>query len=723
MKTIFTLTLMLALFTAQAQLVVTNKSIFRTADQMLLANELFQSGEPFAEELGYNLDDLDPMLPNLPDSIAYTTGIEGYEYSRYLLGSVISRSGIGLSMMWSPMIKQMAAMEPASFDGMFTGGMQNGFKEDDEMMMMVGHFSMLAHQMAPKNPFPQFADFESGDPQLPQAVAPDFAMDFSTLRWDRSKMDKTLNPAAMGQSLWKQYYWAKDMLSAFHDSLNNTIEADGIISPDSVGSPHFDPKNNVFFGGNNLDGFIGQVLTAESVNKVMFLLTSLAYDGTSLGMVDAATYNPANGVKYFPHHVAVTEGSVDPMLPPRATGFSVTDPSSDLYDQLSLLLGTVSFKNMMDPAINDPAHLAYHKVFDGDPFPAAMSQSGSMGAYDIMVGASMVIFQNIMAMHYNSTEGTFVDVANLNGGSIVMDKKISARNADLIIVALAKMATEFSETQLGNMALSALDAQALYIVTKFKDASGGFYNSVTIGAANDATAKKAETQAAIAQGLYVAYQATGKQSYLTAADEAYNYLIANFNVPAKHAFKTEAGNNLATYNPETLAILAGGLREAAITGKHLEAASIYTRFSKTIINPMLLAEAEVTGENGNDSDKDGIPYIVGGNLPTVFAAEGTYSFIVTSVNNPFSSSESSLNIYPNPVISNAKIEFSNLENMNSRLSVFNITGEEVAVIPVNKQVTGKNAVLWNTENLKNGIYFVRLTNNTETLTKKIIVSR
>lgn len=208
MKRIFTLlfAFLVVTTTINAQLVIKKDNLFRTADLMFLANELFLSGEPFAESLGYNLDDLDPMVPDSPDSIAYATGIDGYEYSRYLLGSVISRSGIGLHMMWAIIVGQMAAMQPDTFDGKFTNGMMDGMKEDDQLMMMVHHFGMLANQMAPMNPFPQFADFESGNPQLPQTVAPDFAMDFATLRWDRSQFSKVLNPAAMGQSLWKQYY-------------------------------------------------------------------------------------------------------------------------------------------------------------------------------------------------------------------------------------------------------------------------------------------------------------------------------------------------------------------------------------------------------------------------------------------------------------------------------------------------------------------------------------
>jgi hypothetical protein len=706
--------------TLQSQVVIKNDTVFNTAAQMLLANELFQSGEPFAEALGYNLDDLDPMVLDSPDSIAYTLGIEGYEYSRYLLGGVISRSGLGLHMMWSPMIKQMAAMEPDGFDGSFTGGMSNGYKEDDEMMMMVGHFSMIANQMAPKNPFPQFAEFETGNPQLSQKVAPDFAMDFSTLRWDRSKMNKTLNPAALGQSLWKQYYWAKDMLGAFHDGDDNTIAADGINSPDSIGNPHFDPNNNIFYGGNNLDGFAGQVITAESINKVIFLLNSLAYDGSNLGMVDAANYDPANGIKYFPHRIFVTEETLDPMLPPQVSGLEVTDPSSHLFDQLSLLLGTVSFKNMMDPAAPDADHLAYHAVFDGDPFPASMSQTGTMGPYDIMTGASMVIFQNIMAMHYNMTEGTFVDVADLTGGSVIMGNQISAKSAAYIIIALAKVAQEFSGTQLGDMALSALNSQADFIIANLKDANGGFYNSFTLGSGYDISPKTAESQAAIANGLYVAFQLTNNQNYLTSADEAYNFLIDNYYIPDLQVFRTELDNNLFSYNPENLAIIAGGLREASLTGNLENAAIIYTRFSKKIINSLLLAESEMTGEAGNDSDGDGIPYLADGSVAAVFAAEGEYQILVTGIDKIREQNET-ISVYPNPISNNAILEVSVSKESISKITILNVKGEFVQNIPSDNYTNGR--IPFNVKSLNKGVYFVELTEkNGNSLLKRIIVN-
>ncbi|MCF6358013.1 MAG: T9SS type A sorting domain-containing protein [Draconibacterium sp.] len=701
---------LLVSFSMSAQLIITNDTVFRTADQMLFANELFLSGEPFAEDLGYDLDELDPMVLNSPDSMAYTMGIEAYEYSRYLLGTVISRSGIGLHMIWAPIVGQMAAMKPTEFDGSFTNGMKNGYKEDDVMMMMIKHFGMLANQMAPMHPFPQFADFESGNPQLPQTVAPDFMMDFSSLRWDRMQMDKTLNLAAMGQTMWKQYFWAKDMLGAFHDSIDNGIEADGIISPDSVGSPMFDPNNNVFYGGNNLDGFIGQVLTAESINKTAFLLNKLAFDGTTLGMVDAANYNPANGIKYFTHRIAVTETMVDSTMPPKPTGLSVVDASSHLFDQVSFLLGTLDFKNMMDPTNNDADHLAYHSVFDGDPFPAPMSVSGMMGPYDMMAGASMVLFQNIMAMHFNSEAGTFVDVSNYDGSTVTMNSEISAINLGYTLLALSKVATEFAGMPLEQMAEDALNAQANFVLTQLKSGDGGYYNSFTIGVGADSNPKKATAQAAVARGLYAAYQVTNNADYLNGGNDAYNFLIDNFYVSGLNIFKTEMGNNTAIYTPKNMAIITGGLREAWKVGNMDNAAAIYTRFFKKVFNSMILAEAEPSGETGNDSDGDGVQYVGGGSVATVFAAEAEYTINVTSARTDLKESVS-MRVYPNPIQGIATIELNGSSDENIRLSVYDIAGREIQIISETAIPLKTNTVEWDTNGLQDGLYFVRLVGN------------
>jgi len=728
MKKLLTLFLSLLLTAAvfsQEQVIVTSTDYFSTADQMLLANELFESGEPFAEALGYDLDLLNPDEPDAPDSISYTLGIENYEYSRYLLGTVISRSGLGLHMMWAPMIVQMAAMEDENFDGSFTGGTPNGFNEDDELMKNIMHFGMLANQMAPANPWPQFADFEGGDPHLPQAVAPDFEMDFSTLRWDRSLMNKNLNPAAMGQSMMKQYLWAADMLSAFHDADDNGITPDGVITPDSVGSPNFDPDNNVFYGGSSLDGFIGQVLTAESINKTLFLINSLAYDGTELGSVDPATYDPANGIKYFPHRISLVETPVADMLPPQATDLTVVDASSDLFDQLSYLQATLNYKNMMDPNnSNDEAHLAFHSVFDGNPFPAPMAQTGMPGPFDLMMGTSKVIFMNLMAMHFNMANGTFVNNSGLSAGLPQPGNEISTMNAGYITMVLTKMVEEFAGTPLEQMALDALNAEASFLVNSLQDDNGGFYNGYVINQGAETSVKTAVSQSAAARGLYAAYTLTANTDYLDAANEAYNYLITNYYVAGLQGFKTEVGNEIATYTPFNFAIIAGALREAALIGGHLEAATIYTRFFKTVANAMLLSETGLTGEMGGDSDGDGIPFITEqeDQLPTVFATEATLNLVISGIGEYALINETDIAIYPNPTNINTTISIYLEDASNVSIEAIDYSGKRIQTI-LNKQISsGQFNTNWNVNQLAAGVYYIRITvGTTNVITKKVIV--
>ena len=728
MKTLFTIlaSVFLIVNTSLAQVTITSTDYFSTRDQMLLANEINESGEPFAEALGYDLDELDPMVLNSPDSIAYTLGIENYEYSRYQLGTVISRSGIGLHMMWAPMIMQMAAMENDDFDGAYTGGTPNGYKEDDELMKNIMHFAMLANGMAPMNPWPQFAEFQSGNPHLPQAVAPDFQMDFSTLRWDREQMDKTFNLSAMGQTLMKQYLWAQDMLGTFHDGDENEVVPNGTNSPDSTNSPNFDPNNNIYYGGDNTDGFIGQVLTAEAINKTLFLINSLAYDGSELGAVDPATYDPANGIQFFPHQIAVTESMVADGLPPQASGLEVVDASSDLFDQLSYLWGSLNFKNMMDPNNSiDEAHLAYHEVFDGNPFPAPMSQTGTPGPFDLMMGTSKVIFMNLMAMHFDNTNGTFVNTSELSGGAPQLGNQISTLNAGYITMVLSELQAEFVGTPLEPMILNAVNMQSQFIINYLKDPSGGFYNGFTIGSGADNSVKNVVSQAAAARGLYAAYNLTGNENYLTAANEAYNFLIENYYVEEFNAFKTEFGNNLATYNSFNFAVITGALREGALVGEFTEAASIYTRFFKKVANSMQLAEFDNTGETGSDSDGDGIPYLPEqpDQLAPIFATEATMLLSTTGIDDHVSAIDQSIIVYPNPLKDYASLEITLNAESNVGVDIYDLTGKKVINLLNQNLQEGHHKLNIDASNLPSGIYFLQISSNDNIgyQTRKIIV--
>jgi hypothetical protein len=595
---------------------------------MLLANEINESGEPFAEALGYNLDDLDPDVPGVPDDTAYVLGIENYEYSRYQLGTIVRNSGLGLSMVWAPLVRKAAAAEPDSYDGSITGT-PNGFKEDDKLMETILAFSKLTGETPPANAWPQFAEFVSGDPRLPQAVDPevfDWA-DVATMRWDRSKMEKVLVPAAMGQTLMKQYLWASDMLSAFHDADGEGIDADGTVSPDVPDGTTFDPDNGVFIGGDARDGFIGLVLTAESINKIAFLTNALAYDGTGLGAIDLATYDPADGIQYFPHATAVTESPVADGLPPQASDLTVTDPASQLFDQASLLWGTVSFTDMMNPTdTSDSAHVAYKAVFDGSPFPASASETGTPGPFDLMKGTSRALFMNIKAMHYNADAKVYVDEATLTDGAVVRGDTVSAVDSAYLLVALEGFVDQFAGTPLEDAARQAVADQAAFLVDQLSDGSGRYADSVSIGGDRSDNAT-VEGQAAAVRGLYVAARITGDATIGEAADEAYDVLISDYYVDADGLFRTEADSDTATYTPQNFAIIAGALREGSLEGGDQQAAQIYTVFFKNVGDKMQLAESAPTGEHGDDSDGDGIPWVPQqpDGLPPVFASEAIFT--------------------------------------------------------------------------------------------------
>lgn len=720
---------LIAAISVYSQVTITNTSVYNTHEQMLLANEINESGEPYAEALGYNLDDLDPFVLNSPDSISYTLGIENYEYSRYQLGTIISRSGMGLHMMWAPMIQQMAAMETdPNFDGSMTGGTPNGFNEDDELIKNIMHFSMLSNNPPPGNPWPQFADFISGDPRLPQPIdAENFAWaDFSTLRWDRSKMDKTLNLAAMGQSLMKQYLWAQDMLGAFHDADDNGIDADGTVSPDSAGSIHFDPDNGVYYGGNHLDGFIGQVLTAEGINKTLFLINSLAYDGNSLGSIDPMTYDPANGIKYFPHKISVTESIIDETMPPKVSELLVTDASSNLWDQISYLWETLNFQNMADPNnTSDAAHLAYKVVFDGDPFPAAMQQTGEPGPFDLFMGASKVISLNLLAMHFNSSVGTFVDQSNLNGGSVEQGNSISTFNAGYALSILKQAVEEFNGMALSDMVKDAVTAQANFILNNLYDGSGRFYVSYTVGTGASSEPTTVEAQSAAIKGLIAAYSVTGNENFKNAASAGYDYLISNFYLPEAKGFRTIDGNDLATYTPLNVAAISGALRESNLELGKTDAPLIYTRFFKNVANKMQLSEGESTGETGGDSDGDLIPFIPEqpDNLPPVFASEATYDLTgPTSVDDEGIAGDFVLQQnYPNPFNPTTTISFSIPVQGYASLKVYNILGKLVTTLFNESLSAGNYTINFNASNLPSGVYFYTLQSGKYNSTKKLLL--
>lgn len=104
---------------------------------------------------------------------------------------------------------------------------------------------------------------------------------------------------------------------------------------------------------------------------------------------------------------------------------------------------------------------------------------------------------------------------------------------------------------------------------------------------------------------------------------------------------------------------------------------------------------------------------------------GDTSFIVVSVKNEFEQSKSFTlqQNYPNPFNSLTHIRYSMLQNGIVVLKVFDVLGNEVAVLVDKYQDSGSYNVVFNGDDFSSGIYFYQLSSGNYTERKKFILLR
>ncbi|MCK5347521.1 MAG: T9SS type A sorting domain-containing protein, partial [Candidatus Heimdallarchaeota archaeon] len=385
------------------------------------------------------------------------------------------------------------------------------------------------------------------------------------------------------------------------------------------------------------------------------------------------------------------------------------------------------------------AHLAYHEVFDGDPFPAAMSQTGMPGPFDLMKGTSKAIFLNLMAMHYNDDLNTFVDEAELEDGTVEQGDKVTTKNVAYALVALKQFAEEFSGTPLQDLALLTIKKQSNFLLSHLRSGRGSFYASYSLKEKRKEAEENVEAQAAAIRGLYAAYQATNRDRYLRAANRAYEYLIENYYVAGEHVFRTEMDEDEATSTPEVFAIITGALREAALVGDFSEAPAIYTHFFKKIANKMQLSEGAESGEFGNDSDGDGIPYIPEqpDNLPPVFASEAVYEFSdyddIDEDEDEDEENEQKENIaklrnFPNPFNPTTTIQYEIPKECHVELIIYDILGRKINTLQNDVLNPGLYKSVWDGiddagNHVSSGIYIYQIQAGESKKSNKMMLMR
>ncbi|MCQ5364780.1 hypothetical protein NOW01_07135 [Anoxybacillus salavatliensis] len=635
---------------------------FRTAGNMFAYSEFELSGEPFAEELGLDLNLLDVRKINEPTEFDYIAGVESYEYSEEAMYEVTEKSGLGLHLIHGPVVKKLAE--------------QNG-KESYEVL--ADRFYFLADQVGYpreeifRNMFPTLIEYESGDPHYIQQVdtdvyaenddgtyVPVYQVDFQTLRWDREKMNKMLVPAAYGATFLKQALWAGDFLGAFH-TVDQDEEIEGKTSND-------DQDPNIALGVSSADGMQGMILTEQIWNKLLFIRDHLFYDAkrNKLTALHSGDYEPTKGFVYLPHRIEVVEDGNEQA--PDAQKLILKDKRSILRDQWLMLWPAAEFFGMTDQRnANKHQNPAFLAVFDGKPYPKAPNENidendhndiRSDDPYSVNRDVLLTIFKNVDAMHFNDEWGVFVEehsgteqgkyMNTFDAGYMMEALRMFQRAIDGLPVGYANgEEAEGLHTEEGKRALELIRKQADFIVEKLIRTDGLVANGFTIGEGVDKSEPTLLSQLGAVRGLTAAFLATKEEKYREAARNIYVSMDQHFWNQSLHAYKT--AKDEMKYDPFVAGALSSVFRLAVShlnntdqdqqQPKELDRETIISRYvdfynliidGPTIKEGMQASEFWDTGDVYRKDDQSG--NTDGDNVPQIQAGDGPYGIAPILVN-------------------------------------------------------------------------------------------
>jgi hypothetical protein len=95
----------------------------------------------------------------------------------------------------------------------------------------------------------------------------------------------------------------------------------------------------------------------------------------------------------------------------------------------------------------------------------------------------------------------------------------------------------------------------------------------------------------------------------------------------------------------------------------------------------------------------------------------------TGINSNLNDLANVSNIYPNPSASKSFLNINSAKEINgTKLLVYNCLGDCISSKEINLQ-KGKNTISIDSENLETGIYFVKITNGSSTITRKLTVNK
>lgn len=623
---------------------------FDTAGNMFAYSEFELSGEPLAEGLGLDLDVMDVRKVDKPTRFDYTSAVKSYEYSEEAMYEVVEKSGLGLHLMHGSVNQELAKQAKTTSPEMLVNRLYR-------LADAVGYPRDQIFQ----NMYPTFMEYSGGDPHYIQKVdtgkfadgeggtyVPNYQVDFATLRWDRHKMDKTLTPAAYGSTFLKQALWAGDFLGGFHEKESDKeLEAKAAIDI-------LNPK--IGLGVSSADGIQGAILAEEIWNKLAYIQNHLFYNAKTARLEHGSGvhYDPAQGLQYLPHQIAVQEKVADGVA--QSAGLTVTDPKSELQDQWLMLWPLSEYFAVLDQRPSNPnRNPAFQALFLNGLFPKAPKQNTddsyqndtfSLDPFSLNRNILLQVFRNIQAMHWNEQQGMFITEHNgtsqgdrmdvFQAGYTMEALRIFQRAYDGLPVGYASGEQgEGLHTPEGKQALDMIRKQADFLLAKGLDRQGLMGNGYSIRQGLDASPATLKAQIGAIRGLTSAYLALKDPKYREAARKLLVKVDQTFWDPEVTAYRTVGDRYV--YDP----YIAGGVSAMLRIGiqnlynipsdtekpKELDRKTILNRFQgfydQIIDGPSLhegmqasefwdTGDSYVTGDNSGNTDKDHVPQIQAG---------------------------------------------------------------------------------------------------------------
>lgn len=599
---------------------------FYTREAMYLANEMSESGDPFlrhARILG---------LPIESDTdFQYMTATEAYWYSRYIMQSIITESRMGLVLTSGPYVTERTIRTGNALYSRDRG--ENELSNKDVLFQQIipDYLARTGFPRRFEDASPLMIEFASGDPhflrpldkgtafELPENHWRDrklrdlygasyrppptgagvggndmwryrvnYRENFESLRWSNDKMAHYIDLGGAGQTMMKAVLWMEYFFRQTHDAS--------------------------YLGNNPEEGFRGAILNLASVSKMLLLKSSFFYDGKRLQGLNPFTYDPGSKPIYLPHEVSVDSRYIGD-LPPYPENFKVKDGRSLLFDQGSLLWALSEYfyfadrnRDRTDPVYKD-AYDNWDKVFgDRTPYDGSLMERKYV---QLARGLANVVVRNLELMHADPASGALVsewDPRTRRGHTVdVADLSIAILGLANYHHHLARVEPELS-ARAGRM----LRAQADFLV-RVQNADGTFagdYDAAT--GTPGAGPVTLLTQASAVRGLLRAYQDAGAARYLDAAREAYGAMDERLWDPQCGLYRSQAGAQVSTYTPRTVAATLGAVREMILVGGQPGQIARFKRFWVQAVDSSGLqqAEYEETGDSdlsAKDSDHDGIP--------------------------------------------------------------------------------------------------------------------